>query len=146
MEAVGYRFDTKVRLHATSQEIDYMIDCSRHHYDWTCKEASFVVGGKVRTNGFLTIWKGHVQFEEEHKKPEQEPLPYDLSMSQLDLLCKIIENGENRDLYYKLREIARDATEKSCEVNGVPKPERRMILHPMIESKLCEKPDRKEGS
>ena len=143
MKIDSFYYDVRVNLIATDAELDYMIDCSKHHYDWACKDASSVASSEKRTvNGFLTVWRGCLQFDLERleRGKQDPPTTYGLTFHQLDLLCKIIENGENRDLYYELRKILRDVGDKACEVNGIPKPERGPILHPMIESAVYRKP------
>ena len=129
MKIDSFYYDTRVNLSATAEEIDYMIACSRSHYDWACKDASGVSSierGIATKNGFLTVWKMF------HKDSTQE-----LTLRELDLLCKIVENGEKRDFYYELRKILREVGDKACEVNGRPKRDHGPILHPSVENKLC---------
>ena len=67
----------------TDAEIALLVECSAHHYDAACKEASQV-------GGFLH----GIQTRAKHSSG----LPYPLSCSELDLLSKVLEAGEQLSL------------------------------------------------
>lgn len=125
MTEFTYKVGAVVRV--TAEELENMLECSRTHYDWKCRQASAECGvNGADRSGFLTVWK-LFDLEEGHE----------LSSYELDLLCKIMESPvADHDLYVRFREILREINDRWCELMGKPKPSRGMILHPAVESML----------
>ncbi len=65
-------FSPKVLIELPDQELDLIIECAKHHYDGTCRQAAAV-------GGFL---HGMSNFREH---------PHSLTLRELDLISKIVE-------------------------------------------------------
>lgn len=123
MERKEFTYKVGAVVHATVEELDNMIECSRTHYDWTCKTAS-AVGGEdgAKLSGFLTVWK-EFHLEDGHE----------LSSRELDLLCKILESPSAKPgLYERMVTILREVNDRWCEVMGKEKRDHDPIIHPYL--------------
>ena len=86
------------------EQIDLVRECSRLHYDTTCRAA-------VQVGQFLHGWKNLVELS----PPDVKKFTVSLTAHQLDLTCKILEMPINKfsEAAYEIRHALRLAWEDS---------------------------------
>lgn len=110
MRRVHYRFEVRIEIEFTLEEVKQLQDCARRHYDSTCKKAA-------EPGGILY----NLEFYIEDGKYSRE-----FTMRDLDLLCKITEclliydlQEEGRlALNNKLRSLFYEASQELSKLNA----------------------------
>jgi hypothetical protein len=105
-------FEVLTEVSFTKEDVDFLIDCSEHHYDGTCRRVSQEGGFVYGMRNVLRVPPGE----------DMKPGTWKLSMSNLDLLCKVTErlgypDANSSPLHLTLRELLREARDKYREVN-----------------------------
>lgn len=109
MQRVHYRYDVRIEIEFTLEEVKQLQDCARRHYDHTCKKAA-------EPGGIL------YNLEE----PYEGKYRSEFTMRDLDLLCKITECLHFGDLQEagrlalnnKLRNLFYEASQELSKLNA----------------------------
>lgn len=87
------QFDVKVKLRLTLDEVNFLIEAGLTHYDGLCQT--------VAKDGFLAQWKRNLEVV----MVADPTYGMTLSFSQIDLLCKILEQADSSPLYFEFKQL-----------------------------------------
>lgn len=110
MRATGFGYSVNVVVEFNEAEVDRLIDCSQHHYDSKCRSLG-------RQGGFLFGMKNEFLMED----IPSEKGTWTLSLSDLNILAKIIENPRNpaeMNLQIEISRLFNAARDKGNAVNA----------------------------
>lgn len=113
-----FQVQTEVRF--TKSDLDVLTQCSKEHYDWKCRSLS-------NPGGFLYGMRNaleSVAILNEEEGLDGEPMgTWNLSTTDLDLLCKVTENCGIPDevilpMHLQIRQLFVEADRKYREINA----------------------------
>jgi hypothetical protein len=113
MQIKGWRYDVKVEVEFSGEEVDYLIARAKSHYDGECQAAGMSYEDGARSNGFI-------------KQLKLFPGPAFWTSSQIDLTLKVLEwytsvdTSEIRDrLHRELMAAWSELRDRHAEANNV---------------------------
>lgn len=105
-------FEVLTEVSFSKEDVDFLIDCSEHHYDFKCRSVSQEGGFVYGMRNVLRVPPG----------VDMKPGTWKLPMGDLDLLCKVTERLGYPDanvspLHTTLKKLFREARDKYREIN-----------------------------
>jgi len=102
---VKFAYQVRVTVDLCRADLDYLIQVAERHYDFVCK--SFALEG-----GLLYGWRNYFEGR------DNERTSWDLTVRDLDVIAKILEQSPGMHLYFPFRRLLIDAIAEQERANA----------------------------
>lgn len=112
MQNKGFVYEVKIQLLLAIAEVAILMDLSSYHYDGRCKAAGAV-------GGFIYGMSNKVEWARE----DGSDIPSLLTWSQVDTMCKILEQAREDEAYslaWEMKTLLRVMSDEQRKMNNLP--------------------------